>query len=85
MDHKMSSRIDFSHIVPPTHISSHRFIFIQIRKPFFFALCVPALPPGHGGDNKETLVDDDKLIMQKLFKHQKFAHKGKDKHRRRIL
>ena len=39
-------------------------------------------PPLHFFSDKETLVDDDKFIIEKVFKHQKFANKGKDKHRR---
>ena len=39
-------------------------------------------PPLHFYSDKETLVDDDKFIVEKFLKHQKFANKGKDKHRR---
>ena len=39
-------------------------------------------PPLHFFSDKETLVDDDKFNIGKVLKHQKFANKGKDKHRR---
>ena len=39
-------------------------------------------PPLHLYSDKGTLVDDDKFIIEKVLKHQKFANKGRDKHRR---
>ena len=38
-------------------------------------------PPLHFSSEKETLVDDDKFIIEKVLNLKNFANKGKEKHR----